>query len=133
MFQRSLEFLGEYNNNKNTDFRNGKRVQQRRASDFDVGGLDVFMWTTELSKCGLSYAVVAAMGPQSSGVCHLNFFFISFIYIISMQDLDKLLNLTQFPKFVPFGQIQTQFHHDLIIIIIILKDQNMFNFYLNLT
>ncbi|XP_022715425.1 protein ROOT HAIR DEFECTIVE 3 homolog 2-like isoform X2 [Durio zibethinus] len=34
---------------------------------FNVAGLDNFMRTTKLSNCGLSYAVVAIMGPQSSG------------------------------------------------------------------
>ncbi|XWS18727.1 hypothetical protein CRYUN_Cryun32bG0069400 [Craigia yunnanensis] len=35
--------------------------------EFNVVGLDNFMRTTKLSHCGLSYAVVAIMGPQSSG------------------------------------------------------------------
>ncbi|XP_022764277.1 protein ROOT HAIR DEFECTIVE 3 homolog 2-like [Durio zibethinus] len=35
--------------------------------DFNVKGVDEFMQKTGLSKCGLSYAVVAIMGPQSSG------------------------------------------------------------------
>ncbi|CAI0540778.1 unnamed protein product [Linum tenue] len=34
---------------------------------FNVQGLDRFVSTTKLSECGLSYAVVAIMGPQSSG------------------------------------------------------------------
>ncbi|CAI0392524.1 unnamed protein product [Linum tenue] len=34
---------------------------------FNVEGLDRFVSTTKLSDCGLSYAVVAIMGPQSSG------------------------------------------------------------------
>ncbi|CAL1402357.1 unnamed protein product [Linum trigynum] len=34
---------------------------------FNVEGLDRFVSTTKLSECGLSYAVVAIMGPQSSG------------------------------------------------------------------
>ncbi|XVF27210.1 hypothetical protein REPUB_Repub14bG0087500 [Reevesia pubescens] len=34
---------------------------------FNVVGLDNFIRTTKLSQCGLSYAVVAIMGPQSSG------------------------------------------------------------------
>ncbi|XP_022723300.1 protein ROOT HAIR DEFECTIVE 3 homolog 2-like isoform X2 [Durio zibethinus] len=37
------------------------------AGEFNVVGLDNFMRTTKLSQCGLSYAVVAIMGPQSSG------------------------------------------------------------------
>ncbi|OMP10665.1 Root hair defective 3 GTP-binding protein, partial [Corchorus capsularis] len=35
--------------------------------EFNVAGLENFMRTTKLSNCGLSYAVVAIMGPQSSG------------------------------------------------------------------
>ncbi|KAG4124562.1 hypothetical protein ERO13_D10G047501v2 [Gossypium hirsutum] len=35
--------------------------------EFNVVGLDNFMRTTKFSNCGLSYAVVAIMGPQSSG------------------------------------------------------------------
>ncbi|KAI9197925.1 hypothetical protein LWI28_006806 [Acer negundo] len=34
---------------------------------FNVAGLDNFVRTTKLAHCGLSYAVVAIMGPQSSG------------------------------------------------------------------
>lgn len=34
---------------------------------FNVVGLDNFIKTTKLADCGLSYAVVAIMGPQSSG------------------------------------------------------------------
>lgn len=36
--------------------------------DFNVAGLDNFVRTTKLADCGLSYAVVAIMGPQSSGM-----------------------------------------------------------------
>lgn len=35
--------------------------------EFDVDGLENFVRTTKLNHCGLSYAVVAIMGPQSSG------------------------------------------------------------------
>ncbi|CAN0854944.1 Protein ROOT HAIR DEFECTIVE 3 homolog 2 [Linum grandiflorum] len=35
--------------------------------EFNVQGLDRFVSTTKLADCGLSYAVVAIMGPQSSG------------------------------------------------------------------
>ncbi|WCJ28460.1 Protein ROOT HAIR DEFECTIVE 3 [Euphorbia peplus] len=34
---------------------------------FNAAGLDEFVKTTKLADCGLSYAVVAIMGPQSSG------------------------------------------------------------------
>ncbi|XP_047961737.1 protein ROOT HAIR DEFECTIVE 3 homolog 1-like [Salvia hispanica] len=35
--------------------------------NFNVEGVDLFMKEVKLSECGLSYAVVAIMGPQSSG------------------------------------------------------------------
>lgn len=35
--------------------------------EFNVEGLDTFVKKTKLSDSGLSYAVVAIMGPQSSG------------------------------------------------------------------
>ncbi|PKA59740.1 Protein root hair defective 3 like 1 [Apostasia shenzhenica] len=35
--------------------------------EFNVSGLDLFIRTVNLGECGLSYAVVAIMGPQSSG------------------------------------------------------------------
>jgi len=34
---------------------------------FNVSGLDNFMKEVKLGECGLSYAVVSIMGPQSSG------------------------------------------------------------------
>ncbi|GJX13746.1 root hair defective 3-like protein, partial [Tanacetum coccineum] len=34
---------------------------------FNVEGLDSFIKQVKMSECGLSYAVVAIMGPQSSG------------------------------------------------------------------
>jgi hypothetical protein len=45
---------------------------------FNVTGLDNFIKTSNMSSCGLSYAVVAIMGPQSSGeffICLLLFNF----------------------------------------------------------
>ncbi|GAY33701.1 hypothetical protein CUMW_007650 [Citrus unshiu] len=36
--------------------------------EFNVDGLENFVRTTKLNHCGLSYAVVAIMGPQSSGI-----------------------------------------------------------------
>lgn len=35
--------------------------------NFNAAGLDDFMKKVKLAHCGLSYAVVAIMGPQSSG------------------------------------------------------------------
>lgn len=36
--------------------------------NFNVEGIDKFMKEAKLGECGLSYAVVAIMGPQSSGI-----------------------------------------------------------------
>ncbi|CAI9772272.1 unnamed protein product [Fraxinus pennsylvanica] len=36
--------------------------------NFNVAGLDMFMKEVKLAECGLSYAVVSIMGPQSSGM-----------------------------------------------------------------
>lgn len=36
---------------------------------FNVAGIENFIKDVKLSDCGLSYAVVAIMGPQSSGIC----------------------------------------------------------------
>jgi hypothetical protein len=43
--------------------------------DFNVQGLENFTKKVKLAECGLSYAVVAIMGPQSSGtsVFHCSF------------------------------------------------------------
>lgn len=35
---------------------------------FNVTGLDAFIKEVKLGECGLSYAVVSIMGPQSSGM-----------------------------------------------------------------
>lgn len=37
---------------------------------FNVSGLESFMKEVKLAECGLSYAVVSIMGPQSSGMWH---------------------------------------------------------------
>lgn len=36
--------------------------------EFNADGLDNFVKKGKLAACGLSYAVVAIMGPQSSGI-----------------------------------------------------------------
>jgi hypothetical protein len=38
---------------------------------FNVSGLENFMKDVRLGECGLSYAVVSIMGPQSSGMVSL--------------------------------------------------------------
>lgn len=35
---------------------------------FNAAGLDNFVKKVKLSECGVSYAVVAIMGPQSGGI-----------------------------------------------------------------
>jgi hypothetical protein len=45
---------------------------------FNVTGLDNFIKTSNMSSCGLSYAVVAIMGPQSSGEIFFSSSFIRF-------------------------------------------------------
>lgn len=35
--------------------------------NFNAAGLDSFMKNAKVAECGLSYAVIAIMGPQSSG------------------------------------------------------------------
>lgn len=37
---------------------------------FNVSGIEHFMKTMKLVQCGLSYAVVSIMGPQSSGIAY---------------------------------------------------------------
>jgi hypothetical protein len=36
--------------------------------EFNVNGIDKFIKEVRLGECGLSYAVVSIMGPQSSGM-----------------------------------------------------------------
>lgn len=58
--------------------------------EFNVVGLENFMQTTKLSQCGLSYAVVAIMGPQSSGALLFNSFrALIFLFISSFSFSDS--------------------------------------------
>jgi protein SEY1 len=41
---------------------------------FNVAGVESFLKTVKLAECGLSYAVVSIMGPQSSGMLSLVLF-----------------------------------------------------------
>lgn len=54
--------------------------------EFNVKGLDNFVKKTKLSDCGLSYAVVAIMGPQSSGMRLWLCFCSSLIDVLSLQN-----------------------------------------------
>lgn len=50
---------------------------------FNVSGLENFMKAVKLGECGLSYAVVSIMGPQSSGMtCStLNLLLVSIVFL----------------------------------------------------
>lgn len=52
---------------------------------FDEAGLDAFVRAIRLAECGLSYAVVAIMGPQSSGTVLLRISLVV-MYITSFGD-----------------------------------------------
>jgi hypothetical protein len=49
--------------------------------NFDVQGLENFTKNVKLAEYGLSYAVVAIMGPQSSGTSVFNYRFLEFPYL----------------------------------------------------
>lgn len=55
---------------------------------FDVNSLDKFTRSVKLAECGLSYAVVSIMGPQSSGMSfyfsNLVFTYIHLLHILDM-------------------------------------------------
>lgn len=50
---------------------------------FNVSGLDHFMKEIKLGECGLSYAVVSIMGPQSSGMYGFSPFLVLLILLMS--------------------------------------------------
>jgi hypothetical protein len=52
--------------------------------EFNVEGLERFIKEVKLADCGLSYAIVSIMGPQSSGMV-LNFAFYPFICVESSE------------------------------------------------
>ncbi|XVF40018.1 hypothetical protein PTKIN_Ptkin01aG0078800 [Pterospermum kingtungense] len=62
--------------------------------EFNVVGLDNFMRTTKLSQCGLSYAVVAIMGPQSSGKSTL----LNHLFHTSFREMDAFRGRSQTTK-----------------------------------
>lgn len=47
---------------------------------FNVSGLENFMKEVRLGECGLSYAVVSIMGPQSSGMGFSSFHCLDSVY-----------------------------------------------------
>lgn len=62
--------------------------------EFNVEGLDTFVKKTKLSDCGLSYAVVAIMGPQSSGKSTL----LNHLFNTSFREMDAFAGRSQTTK-----------------------------------
>ncbi|KAI3876605.1 hypothetical protein MKX03_013307, partial [Papaver bracteatum] len=52
--------------------------------EFNATGLENFMKTAKVSECGLSYAVVAIMGPQSSGKSTL----LNYLFRTNFKEMD---------------------------------------------
>ncbi|KAK7303534.1 hypothetical protein RJT34_14441 [Clitoria ternatea] len=61
---------------------------------FNVAGLDNFIRTANLASCGLSYAVVAIMGPQSSGKSTL----MNHLFHTSFREMDAFRGRSQTTK-----------------------------------
>ncbi|KAH1041127.1 hypothetical protein GYH30_023784 [Glycine max] len=62
--------------------------------EFNVAGLDSFIRTVNLASCGLSYAVVAIMGPQSSGKSTL----MNHLFHTSFREMDAFRGRSQTTK-----------------------------------
>ncbi|XP_021887568.1 protein ROOT HAIR DEFECTIVE 3 homolog 2-like [Carica papaya] len=62
--------------------------------EFNVAGLDEFVNRTKLVHCGLSYAVVAIMGPQSSGKSTL----LNHLFHTSFREMDAYRGRSQTTK-----------------------------------
>ncbi|TKY72348.1 ROOT HAIR DEFECTIVE 3-like 2 [Spatholobus suberectus] len=62
--------------------------------EFNVAGLDNFVRTVNLASCGLSYAVVAIMGPQSSGKSTL----MNHLFHTSFREMDAFRGRSQTTK-----------------------------------
>ncbi|PPD83338.1 hypothetical protein GOBAR_DD19728 [Gossypium barbadense] len=62
--------------------------------EFNVVGLDNFIRTTKLTNCGLSYAVVAIMGPQSSGKSTL----LNHLFQTNFREMDAFRGRSQTTK-----------------------------------
>ncbi|KAL5731582.1 hypothetical protein ACHQM5_004294 [Ranunculus cassubicifolius] len=62
--------------------------------EFNVSGLENFMKTVKLSECGLSYAVVAIMGPQSSGKSTL----LNHLFRTNFREMDAFRGRSQTTK-----------------------------------
>ncbi|CAK8531170.1 unnamed protein product [Lathyrus sativus] len=61
---------------------------------FNVSGLDNFIKTSNMAACGLSYAVVAIMGPQSSGKSTL----MNHLFNTSFREMDAFRGRSQTTK-----------------------------------
>ncbi|XP_008808503.1 protein ROOT HAIR DEFECTIVE 3-like [Phoenix dactylifera] len=61
---------------------------------FNVSGLENFMKTVKLVECGLSYAVVSIMGPQSSGKSTL----LNHLFHTNFREMDALSGRSQTTK-----------------------------------
>ncbi|KAK7412799.1 hypothetical protein VNO78_04434 [Psophocarpus tetragonolobus] len=62
--------------------------------EFNVAGLDNFIRTVHLASCGLSYAVVSIMGPQSSGKSTL----MNHLFHTSFREMDAYRGRSQTTK-----------------------------------
>ncbi|PIA39852.1 hypothetical protein AQUCO_02600364v1 [Aquilegia coerulea] len=64
------------------------------SGEFNVTGLDSFMKRVKLAECGLSYAVVAIMGPQSSGKSTL----LNHLFYTNFREMDAFRGRSQTTK-----------------------------------
>ncbi|KAL3520395.1 hypothetical protein ACH5RR_018544 [Cinchona calisaya] len=62
--------------------------------EFNVVGLEKFMKTRKFSQCGLSYAIVAIMGPQSSGKSTL----LNHLFYTNFKEMDAFRGRSQTTK-----------------------------------
>ncbi|KAM7500350.1 hypothetical protein LguiA_024764 [Lonicera macranthoides] len=62
--------------------------------EFNVAGLENFIKTVKLADCGLSYAVVAIMGPQSSGKSTL----LNHLFYTNFREMDAFRGRSQTTK-----------------------------------
>jgi predicted GTPase len=69
---------------------------------FNVSGLDNFMKEVKLGECGLSYAVVSIMGPQSSGKSTL----LNHLFGTNFREMDAYKGRSQTTKGIWLAQSQ---------------------------
>ncbi|XP_042417729.1 protein ROOT HAIR DEFECTIVE 3-like isoform X1 [Zingiber officinale] len=70
--------------------------------EFNDAGVDHFMKTTRLAECGLSYAVVSIMGPQSSGKSTL----LNNLFKTDFREMDALRGRSQTTKGIWLSKCQ---------------------------